>query len=165
VAYFAAVSNDTQHRLAGVLEDADFTDEYLTRCRSDVRGNWDALRGALLEADIPFVEPRAGLFAVVDLRSMLPLEKEEEEEEAGGDAVLGLLPPSAYRGERMLQDRIFEDCKVVLTPGEAMHAPVPGLFRACFAWMPPASLQAAVRRIAALRLVIQAEKEAGTWAL
>lgn len=175
VSYFAAVSNDTQHRLAACLEDPAFTDGYLDGCRRDVRGNCDALSTELQAAGIPFVAPRAGLFAVVDLRALLPLPAAagagkggiEEKEEAGASGESagsnGLLPASAYRGERMLQDRVFSDCKVVLTPGEAMHAPVPGLFRACFAWMPPASIRAGVRRLGELKKVIEEEKAAGKW--
>jgi 1-aminocyclopropane-1-carboxylate synthase len=42
---------------------------------------------------------------------------------------------------------VCDDCHIILTPGHDCHAAQPGFFRLCFAWMPPAALKEAVRRL------------------
>ena len=57
------------------------------------------------------------------------------------------LPEDSWAGEAQLWEGICDSCKVILTPGEACHAPAPGYFRLCFAWCARQALEAAVGRL------------------
>ena len=60
------------------------------------------------------------------------------------------MPRAVLLCERALTRALFEEAGVLLTPGEAMHAPEPGFFRLCFAWHPDVrSLEEGLRRLAA----------------
>jgi len=74
---------------------------------------------------------------------------------AGGGGPAAAAPPRPstqdrdWEAERALW-RAFVAAKVVLTPGEACHAPEPGFFRVCWAWMPREALPVAVSRLRAV---------------
>jgi 1-aminocyclopropane-1-carboxylate synthase len=131
VGYFTAASNPTQDALAEVLRDEEWVEGFLEGNRRALAAAAAAACAALAGAGLPHLPPSAGMFVWVDLRALLP---------AGG----------GWAAERELTRSLFEDAGVLLTPGEAMHAPEPGFFRLCFAWHADArSLEEGLRRLAA----------------
>ena len=54
-----------------------------------------------------------------------------------------------FAAEARLYDLFVADLKVVLTPGDAQHAPEPGWFRICFAFVEAPVLAVALGRLAA----------------
>jgi 1-aminocyclopropane-1-carboxylate synthase len=131
VSYFSAASNATQDALAEVLRDEEWVTRFLEGNRRALAGAAAAAGAALAAAGVPFLPPTAGMFLWVDLRALLPA--------VGG-----------WVAERELTRELFADAGVLLTPGEAMHAPAPGFYRLCFAWHPdPRSLEEGLRRLAA----------------
>ena len=57
------------------------------------------------------------------------------------------LPEATWEAERAFWDRVCQEAKIILTPGHDCHAPKPGCFRLCFAWMPPEALAVAMGRL------------------
>ena len=128
---FASVSNHTQHVLTEVLSDDAWVESFLAGNAAALGRSYDALSASLDAARIPFTPAVAGMFVWVDMRGWLP---------AGAPG---------WAGERELWAALCDECKVILTPGEACHAPEPGFFRLCFAWVPVEALQQAVERLRA----------------
>jgi aspartate/methionine/tyrosine aminotransferase len=86
----------------------------------------EMLAGALREMEIPCTPASAGIFLWVDLRC--------------------LLPEQTWEGEKALWESLIEECALLITPGKACHAAVPGFFRFCYAAVPlPGVLEAAQR--------------------
>lgn len=125
--YFSTMGNTLQGRVAAVLEDVEWCKEYLAASHESLKRSYDTLWRALGAAGIPSTPASAGLFAWIDLRELLD-------------------EPTA-EAEAALQKRLFDECRLLLTPGLSCHAAEPGHFRCCFAWMPPASLEAGIRRL------------------
>ena len=84
----------------------------------------------LKTAGIPYIEPDAGVFVVVDLRAFL-------------DA-------PTFEAETALYHRLLAQANVNLTPGQSMNCPVAGFFRICFAYNPPSVTRAALERVIAV---------------
>lgn len=135
--YFCAVGNDTQDALAQMLHDEPWIDSFFETNRSKLKAAYDSLSSILDTAGIPYVAANAGMFAWIDLRAYLP---KLSEAEAAADPFLS---------ERRLTDELFDEAKVLFTPGEACHASEPGYFRCCFAWMQPESIKIGFERLAA----------------
>lgn len=127
--YFSTMGNTLQGRVAAVLEDVAWCKGYLAASHESLKRSYDTLWRALRAADIPSTPASAGLFAWIDLRELLD-------------------EPTA-EAEAALQMRLFDECRLLLTPGLSCHAAEPGHFRCCFAWMSPASLEAGIRRLGA----------------
>ena len=127
VAAFGSISNHTQHVLAEILADADWTAGFVAQNAKELEASYDTLTGHLEAAGIPYVPSVAGMFVWVDLRAWLP--------------------EASWAGEAALWGRVCEEGKVILTPGQSCHAPEPGFFRLCFAWVPREALEAAVARV------------------
>lgn len=118
VNYFNTVSNDTQDALAAFISDEAFIDEYLNRSRSLLRSSYSEIVKLLDNGKISFVPAASGMFIWIDLRACLPF----------------VSPHDPFEAERALTKMIFERCKVLFTPGQAMHAQEPGFYRVCYAW-------------------------------
>ena len=134
VNYFTSVSNHTQDALAGVLEDAPWADAYLRGCvgalrdaAGVVRAGVEGARGVRLA-----LAPQAGMFAWLDLRALL-------------------LPPppggDGWAAEEALTEDLLAHARVLFTPGGACHAPQPGYYRCCFAWMGTDAVAVAFARL------------------
>ncbi len=130
LAYWSGVSGDTQHLLATMLADDEWTDHFVSEMRSRLRSSYTTTTSSLDAASIPYIKGDAGLFLIADLRQYMDSMTWDEE----------------YR----LWRRILEDARVNLTPGSACHIGEPGFFRICFATEPPHMVAAAIRRIASL---------------
>ena len=42
---------------------------------------------------------------------------------------------------------LIEKCKILFTPGQAMHASKPGFYRVCYAWQPIETVIVAFKRL------------------
>jgi aspartate/methionine/tyrosine aminotransferase len=62
-----------------------------------------------------------------------------------------LLDEPTFDSEWRVWNKLVDKHRVVLTPGATCHAPQPGFFRMCYAWVPVEALPAAVARIVSLR--------------
>lgn len=127
LAPFSSISNHTQHVLSEIFADASWTADFISQNTALLGASYDTLTENLTKAGIPFVPAQAGMFVWIDLREWLP--------------------EATWEGEKTLWERICDECKVILTPGESCHAREPGYFRLCFAWMPKESLEEAISRI------------------
>lgn len=136
VNYFTTVSNDTQDALAGVLEDATWSDAYLSTCRAHLRAAAAAVREEVAVTAATgmriALSPQAGMFAWLDLRCLLRA--------APGDA-------DGWAAEARLTEDMLKHARVIFTPGSACHADEPGLYRVCFAWMPTDAVREGFRRL------------------
>jgi 1-aminocyclopropane-1-carboxylate synthase len=127
LAGFSGISNHTQHILAEVLSDEQWTTQFVEQNSKLLEGSYDALTEKLTSAGIPFTPAVAGMFVWIDLSAYLP--------------------ENTWEGEAKLWERVCDECKVILTPGSSCHAKDPGFFRLCFAWVPKDALVDAVDRI------------------
>lgn len=126
---FAAVSNDTQHALATMLEDETFVDSYVAENNKRLKESYEVLTHYLEAASLKYMPACAAMFCWLDLRS--------------------LLREPTFAAEFQLWKEVLDEQKVVLTPGEACHYAEPGFFRLCYASMPPEHLKVACARLAA----------------
>ena len=129
LAGFSGISLHTQHILSEVLADEEFTSNFVAHNQASLRDSYSVLSSALKAAGIPFVEAVAGMFVWVDLRQWLT--------------------EKSWEGEAVLWQRVCDECKVILTPGKDCHAPEPGYFRVCFAWVQKEALEEAINRLVA----------------
>ena len=142
LAYFAAVSNHTQEALTEVLSDEAFVEAYGKENRRRLAVQLDLLERGLADLGVPCIRARAALFCFADFSAWLP----EPTPEAEAD----------------LQRRIFVECKLLVTPGQACHAPKPGYFRFCYAWHRdgPGAVAQVVRRLGDFLPKVKAENDA-----
>eukprot|EP00249_Psilotum_nudum_P015311 c25255_g1_i1 orf=313-1656(-) len=125
---FSAVSNDTQHSLAVMLEDETFIDSYVLENNRRLKRSYDLLTSTLEASCLKYMPACAAMFCWLDLRC--------------------LLSEPTFDAERCLWRELMNECKIVLTPGEACHYAEPGFFRVCYASMPPESLKVACKNLA-----------------
>jgi 1-aminocyclopropane-1-carboxylate synthase len=158
LSYFNGIPFPLQYDLAHVLSDEAWVDKFWRDNRAAMRASWETLAAALDAAGIPFVRgARGAMFCWVDLREGLATAaaataggEEAEEGKAAGGEEAGAVRAQDWEAERALWRALVRDARVVVTPGEACHAPEPGFFRVCWAWMPRDALPVAVARIRAL---------------
>ena len=131
IGFFNCISHQTQHTLAGVLEKdgGAAIDGVLSTLRDDLRAQYTCFSAHLERLGIAYVPSCAGLFTCVNLRQYL-----EED---------------SWEGEVKLQQRVFEECKAVLTPGADCKMHEPGWFRCCWASIPKAGYDAFFARFEA----------------
>jgi len=127
LAYWACVSGDTQHLLAGMIEDTAWVDGFVAENRNRLRGAYDAATGALTAAGIPFLPGDAGFFVLCDMRRFTT--------------------DPTWEAEQDLWRRILEEANVNLTPGAACHVGEPGFMRLCFAGEPTEAVVAGIERV------------------
>lgn len=113
---FTGVSGPMQYLVSELLTDDRFVDTFLDESRDLLVHNYSICTQKLEEMVIPFVPAEAGMFVYVDFSS--------------------LLPEKSFDWEEKLSELMFR-IRVVLTPGECQHDVAPGMFRICYAWVPP----------------------------
>ncbi|XXG64289.1 hypothetical protein AAC387_Pa05g2280 [Persea americana] len=124
---FSLVSSQTQHLLASMLSDSEFTEKYIRTNRERLRKRHASMVKGLREAGIGCLEGNAGLFCWMNLSSLL----EEPTRE----------------GELALWDSILHEVKLNISPGSSCHCSEPGWFRVCFANMSEKTQGVALKRI------------------
>lgn len=122
--FFCAASAPSQWALAELMEDRAWVAAFRAENARRLREAYEGLRGALAAAGIPHVESTSALFTWIDLRAWLD--------------------EPTWAAEVRLWEEVCREC---LTPGEQCHAPEPGYFRVCWAWVPPSALPVAVQRL------------------
>ncbi|KAJ8638524.1 hypothetical protein MRB53_012791 [Persea americana] len=124
---FSLVSSLTQHLLASMLSDTEFTEKYIRTNRERLRKRHESIIKGLRDAGIECLEGNAGLFCWMNLSPFL----EERTRE----------------GELGLWNSILHEVKLNISPGSSFHCCEPGWFRVCFANMSQNTLEVALRRI------------------
>lgn len=124
---FGLVSSQTQHMLAKMLSDEEFTDKFLSENARRLAKRHESFTNGLKEVGIGCLESNAGLYCWMDLR---PLLKEP-----------------TFDGEMCLWRLIVNEVKLNVSPGSSFHCHEPGWFRVCFANMDDDTLEIALKRI------------------
>jgi len=159
ISYFCAVSNFTQEAMAEVLEDVAWSRSYMRDNASVVGRNFTAALAVLHGAGIPCMHADGGMYVWVDLRRALP-------KLSGGSTTPSSTVSGAticatehcrraldvagvpWAAEAKLGKQLFEEEKVLLTPGRACCSAHAGFFRICVTWMSPEGTLEGVRRVA-----------------
>jgi 1-aminocyclopropane-1-carboxylate synthase len=126
---FTCVSGPIQYLLSELLTDDRFVDRFLEDSRERLLRSYEICARKLEEMVIPFIPAEAGFFVYVDFSS--------------------LLPEKTFEWEEKLSNLMFQ-VGVVLTPGESLRDTTPGMFRICYAWVQPETLEIAMERLSRL---------------
>lgn len=124
---FTLISSQTQHLLASMLSDKEFTENYIKTNRERLRKRYQMIIEGLRSAGIECLKGNAGLFCWMNLSPLL--EKPTRE------------------GELALWSSIVHEVKLNISPGSSCHCSEPGWFRVCFANMSEQTLNVALKRI------------------
>ena len=127
---FAGVSHPIQMVVSELLTDDDFVDVYLDESRGRLRQSYLICVEKLEEMVLPFVPATAGQFVYVDFSS--------------------LLKEKTMEWEQKLSQLLIDYGRIILTPGESQRERMPGMFRICYAWVPPEVLSIAMERLSRL---------------
>ncbi len=126
LSYWAACSGDTLHLVRQWITDEAWLQTYLREMPRRLGAARRVVEQALDERGIPYVSGGAAFFVLVDLRAFLP--------------------EPTWEAEEALWRRLLA-ANVNLTPGAAIRAVEPGLFRLCFAGVAPEVLAVGLQRI------------------
>lgn len=124
---FTLISSQTQHLLATMLSDEEFTRKYIETNRQRLKKRYEMIIQGLREAGIECLKGNAGLFCWMNLSPIL--EKATRE------------------GELEVWNEIVNEVKLNISPGSSCHCSEPGWFRVCFANMSEQTLEVALERI------------------
>lgn len=124
---FTLISSQTQHLLACMLSNKEFTENYIKTNRERLRKRYDMIIQGLRNAGIECLKGNAGLFCWMNLSPLLESPTRE--------------------GELALWKSMLHEVKLNISPGSSCHCSEPGWFRVCFANMSEETLQVAMKRI------------------
>lgn len=124
---FTLISSQTQHLLASMLSDENFTDNYIKINRERLRKRYEMIIEGLKSAGIECLKGNAGLFCWMNMSPMLENNTRD--------------------GELKLWNSILNEVKLNISPGCSCHCSEPGWFRVCFANMSEQTLEIALKRI------------------
>ncbi|XP_077228347.1 1-amino-cyclopropane-1-carboxylate synthase 7 [Tasmannia lanceolata] len=124
---FTLVSSQTQHLLASMLSDVEFTKKYIETNRERLRKRHATIIEGLKIAGIECLKGNAGLFCWMNLSPLLENPTRE--------------------GEVTLWNSILHEVKLNISPGSSCHCSEAGWFRVCFANMSEQTLDVALKRI------------------
>lgn len=127
LAYWAAVSGDTQFVLEQLISDEAWVDEFVAENRRRLGSAYTAVTGALKTAGIPYLPAQAGFFLLCDMR--------------------GFMSDISWAAEDNLWRWLLETAKVNLTPGADCHIGEPGFMRLVFASEPTGAVLAGIDRM------------------
>jgi aspartate/methionine/tyrosine aminotransferase len=128
LAYWAAVSGDTQFMLGEMISDEAWVDSYATVMPKRLGDACRAITARLDAASIPHIPSEAGFFFLLDLRRYLSA--------------------PTWEAEDALWRKILDETNVNLTPGSACRIAEPGFMRLCFAAVPKETGAIGVERLA-----------------
>ncbi|XP_011013607.1 PREDICTED: 1-aminocyclopropane-1-carboxylate synthase 7-like [Populus euphratica] len=124
---FTLISSQTQHMLASMLCNEEFTENYIKTNRERLRKRYEMIIQGLKDAGIECLKGNAGLFCWMNLSPLLETPTRE--------------------GEVALWKSILHEVKLNISPGSSCHCSEPGWFRVCFANMSEPTLGVALKRI------------------
>jgi aspartate/methionine/tyrosine aminotransferase len=126
---FSGVSGPIQYLVSELLTDDVWLSSFLDESRRRLVNSYNICTEKLEEMVLPYIPAEAGMFVYVDFSS--------------------LLPQKTFEWERKLGEMMYQ-VRVVLTPGEAQNDASPGMFRICYAWVEPETLEIAMERLSQL---------------
>lgn len=127
---FGSVSNPIQMVVSELLTDDAFVDFYLDECRKRLLKSYCICTQKLEECVLPFVAAAAGQFVYADFSS--------------------LLPEKTMEWEHRLSCLLIDHARLILTPGNSQRERRPGMFRICYAWVSPSTLEIGMERLGRL---------------
>ena len=127
LAYWAAVSGDTQFMLGEMISDEPWVDAYAKVMPQRLGEAYRAITARLDQASIPYLPSEAGFFFLLDLRRYLSA--------------------PTWEAEDALWRKLLDETNVNLTPGSACRIVEPGFMRLCFAGVPTETSAVGVSRI------------------
>lgn len=127
LAYWAAVSGDTQFLLEGLISDRAWVEGFVTENQRRLGAAYSVVTGALEAAAIPYVPAQAGFFFLCDMRSFMD--------------------ENTWEAEHRLWRWLLDEVNVNLTPGADCHIGQPGFLRLVFSSEPTAAVVAGVERM------------------
>ena len=128
LAYWAAVSGDTQFLLGEMISDEAWVDTYASVMPQRLGEVYRDITARLDAASIPYIPSEAGFFFLLDLRRYLSA--------------------PTWEAEDALWRKLLDETNVNLTPGSACRIVEPGFMRLCFAGVPRETGAVGVDRIA-----------------
>jgi len=128
LAYWAAVSGDTQFMLGEMISDEAWVDTYATVMPRRLGDAYRDVTARLDAASIPCIPSEAGFFFLLDLRRYLSA--------------------PTWEAEDALWRKLLDETNVNLTPGSACRIVEPGFMRLCFAGVPKETSAVGVDRVA-----------------
>eukprot|EP01027_Heterolobosea_sp_BB2_P014415 GEZU01020702.1.p1 GENE.GEZU01020702.1~~GEZU01020702.1.p1 ORF type:complete len:391 (-),score=116.06 GEZU01020702.1:55-1227(-) len=153
VGFFTCASNDVQFGLNAMLKNEAFVDEYLKQNRLALRGAYETVVRCIedLPGQVSYIPAQAGFFVWVNLASFLP---QQQQQKCAAGKQSGPDP-----AEMQLFWHLFNEAKVILTPGTIFHSEEPGWFRVCFAAAPREAIKVAFQRIKEALLRLQQQQQ------
>ncbi len=127
LAYWAAVSGDTQYVLEQLITDDAWVDDFVAENQRRLGEAYRAATAALEAAAIPYLPGQAGFFFLCDLRQFM--------EEV------------TWEAEAALWEWLLNMANVNLSPGADCHIGEPGFVRLVFASEPTAAVVAGIERM------------------
>ena len=129
LSYFGSISQVTQLYLLKTLysKSKEEIEAFTQISNRRLLASANAVYKILDDNKVPYIKAWSAIFIFIDLSS--------------------LLEENTYDGEKKLQSKLFNDLKVLFTPGKDCHAPCPGWFRVCIAAVPRENLIEAFHRI------------------
>lgn len=152
--YFTTVANSVQDELARMCEDVEWVKSFFAATHADCRASSSLVTSTCAALSIPCTPHTAGMFAWLDLREFLPPPSAAGQRQR---VQPGDVPD--FTSERELVELLWQECKLLMTPGEACHAGEPGYFRACFVWMEREALEAGMERLKAFVLKTRQQRQ------
>ena len=127
LAYWSAVSGDTQFMLEQLISDDDWVAGFVAENRRRLGAAYVAVTSALEAASIPYLPAQAGFFFLCDMRRFMP--------------------ELSWEAEQDLWRWLLETVNVPLTPGADCHIGEPGFMRLVFASEPTEAVVAGIDRM------------------
>lgn len=127
LAYWAAVSGDTQYLLEQLISDDEWVSGFVAENRRRLGNAHRAVTDALTQVGIRHNPGQAGLFFLCDMRPFMS--------------------EISWEAEEALWRRLLDTANVNLTPGSACRIGEPGFMRLVFASEPTGAVLAGIERL------------------
>jgi len=112
--YFKTVSTQTQFTLTKILEDEQWTNQFIERNQQKLENCYEGMKDAFESIGAKVLPCQGTMMAWVDMSSLL---KEQ-----------------SFKGEQAFWDDLCNDSKIILTTGNSCFSTKPGMFRVCFSY-------------------------------
>lgn len=109
--YFYTVSTMAQHLTNFIISDLNFCDELFKENKIKIKNLTQKLEAGFKKLNIPVILPKSGIFCTIDLSNTVKTSEEETK----------------------LFEKIFNELKISLGPGQNFRYPKYGMYRMCFA--------------------------------
>lgn len=110
--YLLQASTHSQYLMSKVFADEEWLENFITVIRRRLTKAYKSIVGALKAVDVPVFEGQGTLMLWADFRKFLP--------------------ENSFRGEDLLWEELFTECKWLITRGQQYLCTEPGWFRVMF---------------------------------